>query len=655
MISLLLAPHSEIFSCCPSWCVESAARISLTTSGESGVGPLETLLWVYPLLLLLNGFVAVALWIIYRKAIFGLLVGVWCSTLLNIAAQGVMLDSTLGTVLAFSSYIITAWFLCRILAWVAHQPFSFRSYWFIFGLALIVTVAIYVAGGNFAQLALATAVAVAAPQISYALQTLKNKQANTLVRIFAIVLLINGVHFIDYPFLRPIPEAAVFGYTLVIATSMLFGVLLPCIINNFLTDELTRQLRDEVANHQKTAHELEQALVITEQSSRAKTVFLANVSHHLRTPINGIMGLNDLLLATELTTNQQDLAHHVRSSSNELLNMVDNVLAISQLESGKVKVYPKAICIQQLVNDLFDHYSSCGSLNLQLVNHLNKSHQQWIYADALKIRQICLNLIDNALKHSEGSKVIINLHLDSSRSIFHIAVADDGVGMATERLTHLAQPFGRDVQSIHCGIGLGLSIVSELVALMSGQLKLDSSPGQGMHVECEIPVGLVTGESVAPSPAAEKASLIDTQRNLDAPQQATTKILTERDHTAPLALVVEDNPVNRMVISGMLKKLAVDFHMAEDGAQAMALYHQHKDNLACVLMDVQLPDANGLELVEKIRRGGDRVPVMVISAFTFGDDEAKAIKVGADAYLRKPYHFDEFKNALSDLGVAANA
>jgi hypothetical protein len=94
----------------------------------------------------------------------------------------------------------------------------------------------------------------------------------SLVRIFAIVLLINGLHFIDYPFLRPIPEAAIFGYSLVIATSMLFGVLLPCVINNFLADELNRQLRDEVVSHQKTALELEQALVTTEQSSRAKTV-----------------------------------------------------------------------------------------------------------------------------------------------------------------------------------------------------------------------------------------------------------------------------------------------------------------------------------------------------------------------------------------------
>ena len=107
-----------------------------------------------------------------------------------------------------------------------------------------------------------------------------------------------------------------------------------------------------------------------------------------------------------------------------------------------------------------------------------------------------------------------------------------------------------------------------------------------------------------------------------------------------------------MVISGMLKKLNVDFCMAEDGAEAMALYQERQHHLVCILMDVQLPDANGLDLVEQIRQKGDKVPVLVISAFTFGDDEARAIEKGADAYLRKPYRFDEFKHALDDLGIS---
>ncbi len=617
------------------------------------MGPLETLLWVYPLLLLLNGFVAIALWTIYRRYIFGLLVGVWASTLLNFAAQGALIDSPLSGALAFSSYIVTAWFLSYILCCITHQHFSFLRYWVIYLLALFVSVSAYIFDAGFAWVALPLAIAVALPQVNFAFKTLTNNHLHSLVRIFAIVLLVNGLHFIDYPFLRPIPEAAIFGYSLVIATSMLFGVLLPCIINNFLADELTQQLRDEVNSHQKTAMELEQALDVAEQALSAKAVFLANVSHHLRTPINGIMGLNDLLLDSPLDSAQKNLVRHVRASSNELLGMVDNVLTISLLESEKVKLYPKAISIQQLINDVFDHYAACGPLPLRLTNQPDQTHTQWIYADVLKIRQILFNIIDNALKHSEGTYALINVSLKDE--LLHITLTDDGIGVTPGQLENLALPFKQEVHSIHTGMGLGLSIVRELVTLLAGKLQLESRPGEGFKVHCEIPVEKIEGEIIAPSVAASTANeQVSNPSQTDAAQlPAAVLKKASVEKTTQLVLVVEDNPVNRMVISGMLKKLAVAFCMAEDGAQAMALYHEHQNNLACILMDVQLPDANGLDLVEQIRAQGDQVPVLVISAFTFGNDEARALEVGADAYLRKPYHFDEFKNALGDLGVSA--
>ncbi|WP_039916380.1 hybrid sensor histidine kinase/response regulator [Cellvibrio mixtus] len=617
------------------------------------MGPLETLLWVYPLLLLLNGFVAIALWTIYRRYIFGLLVGVWASTLLNFAAQGALIDSPLSGALAFSSYIVTAWFLVYILCCITHQPFSFLRYWVIYLLALCVSVSAYLFGAGFAWVALPLAIAVALPQVNVAFKTLTNNHLHSLVRIFAIVLLVNGLHFIDYPFLRPIPEAAIFGYSLVIATSMLFGVLLPCIINNFLADELTQQLRDEVNNHQKTAMELEQALDVAEQALSAKAVFLANVSHHLRTPINGIMGLNDLLLDSPLDPAQKNLVRHVRASSSELLGMVDNVLTISLLESEKVKLYPKAICIQQLINDIFDHYAACGPLPLRLTNRPDPTHTHWIYADVLKIRQILFNIIDNALKHSNGTYALIDVSLKNE--CLHITLMDDGIGVTPDQLENLALPFKQEAQSIHTGMGLGLSIVRELVTLLEGKLQLESGLDEGFRVHCEIPVQIIEGEVVAPSAAASKANeQVSRSQQTDALQSPDVVLKnTPLEKTTQLVLVVEDNPVNRMVISGMLKKLAVAFCMAEDGAQAMAMYHEHQNNLACILMDVQLPDANGLDLVEQIRAQGDHVPVLVISAFTFGNDEARALEVGADAYLRKPYHFDEFKNALGDLGVSA--
>ena len=613
--------------------------------------PLKTLLWVYPLLLLLNAAIAVSLWVIYRKSIFGLLVGVWGFTLINFVAQGVALKSPIFSVLTFSSYIVTVWCLCQILSQTTRTHFTFRPYWLLFGLAFAFSIALYNLGLSFTWFALPLALAVAAPQIIIACNVLFKKQKQRLNHVFAVVLLINGLHFIDYPFLRPLPEAAVFGYSIVIATSMLFGVLLPCIINNFLAHILTLKLRDEIKNHEITAAELEQALASAERASRAKTIFLANMSHHLRTPINGIVGLNDLLLESHLDQPQQLLAQQLRASSHELLSMIDNVLTMSLLESEKVKLYPKAFSIQTLINDVFDHYAASICGNLRLINRVNGSHNRWVLADLLKIKQICINVIDNAIKHSQGQTASLSIELNDLTQQLHITLEDDGVGIPTQRLPTLTLPFEQEIAALHCGVGLGLSIVRALAELMSGDVQLESTPNQGMRVQCRIPVTLIEGELVEASPAALAATLHASRAETQCDVATTNADTSTKINPNKLVLVVEDNPVNCMVIGGMLKKLLLNFCIAENGAKAMELYAEHKNNLSCILMDVQLPDANGLELVEKIRTGGDDVAILVISAFAFGDDEDKALKKGANAYLRKPYHLIQFKNALIEIGM----
>jgi signal transduction histidine kinase/CheY-like chemotaxis protein len=613
---------------------------------------LKTLLWVYPLLLFLNAAIAVALWAIYRKSIFGLLVAVWISTLVNFVAQGAALNSPLFSVLTFSSYVVTAWFLCKILAQTAIMPFGFRPFWLVFALAFVITLILYNLGLSFTWFALPLALAVAAPQIIIACKVLVKKQEQRLNHLFALVLLINGLHFIDYPFLRPLPEAAVFGYSVVIATSMLFGVLLPCIINNFLANILTLKLRNEIRNREIIAEELEIALASAERASRAKTTFLANMSHHLRTPINGIVGMNDLLLESHLNQPQQLLARQLSASSHELLSMIDNVLTTALLESEKVKLYPKAFSIQALVNDIFDHYAANTFGKFRLINRAHSSNSRWILADSLKIKQICLNLIDNSIKHSQGQTANFSIELNDFNELL-IILEDDGVGIPTHRQLNLTVPFEQEFESFHGGVGLGLSIVKSLTELMSGDVQIESAPNKGVRVECRIPVSAIEGELVAASPAALSAMVDEKHAQ---PNSLAANVDTLKNANAnQFVLVVEDNPVNCMVIGGMLKKLSINFTIAETGAKAMELYAEYKNNLSCILMDVQLPDANGLELVEKIRAGGDGVPVLVISAFAFGCDEDLALKKGANDYLRKPYHFIQFKNALSQLGVQIGA
>lgn len=281
------------------------------------MSPLETLLIVYMFLLVLNAGVAVVLWTVYHKPILWLLIGVWVFTLINFLAQAATLNSPIGSILGFSSYIFTVWCLCKILAQVVKQPFNFRPMGALFGLGLLASLVGMLSYGAVSwsdpilvYLALPIALALAAPQLIWAWRVLRmgHEPGLRLVKWFSVVLLINGLHFLDYPFLRPIPEFAVLGYSIVIATSMLFGILLPCIINNFLANQLAAQLLDEIESHKATELELEQALKAAERSSKAKTIFLANMSHEIRTPINGIVGLNDLILESALTEQQKTYA-----------------------------------------------------------------------------------------------------------------------------------------------------------------------------------------------------------------------------------------------------------------------------------------------------------------------------------------------------------
>ena len=613
---------------------------------------LETLLRVYPTLLLLNTLVAITLWFFYRRSIFTLLIGVWVTTLINFVAQGVFLNSPLGSIIAFSTYIVTAWFLFTLLAKVLNKPQSFKFYWIIYGVALCTSIVANELGHPFTFSAIPVAVAVALPQIQIASIALRTNGVSILVRMFALVLIVNGLHFIDYPFLRPMPNAALFGFSLVIANSMLFGVLLPCIINNFLTDELTNKLRDEVNNHLHTMDELAIALTASETSSKAKTAFLANVSHHLRTPINGIMGLNDLLIESSLTAEQSLWAQQVRNSSNALMRLVDNILTSAELESGKVNVHTHPYALQQFINELVNYYEPALATDTRLSIKPHKTHNLWMNADTQKLHQVCINLIDNAIKHSQAKHIQLAIYIDDEQSQLNIELTDDGIGVSQERLNQLTNAFNHDVKTIHCGTGLGLSISHELLTLMNGTLEFRTEEHQYFHVICQVPITLTQGPVVSPSAKAMELTEnpLKTLSTRETHAVTDAELNTHQDH-APKALVVEDNPINRMVLLGMLKKLQIDSVVAENGAQAEKLYNENKNFLSCIFMDVQLPDANGLDIVAQIRTLGDKVPILVISAFGFGDDEVKAIHMGANAYLRKPYHLSELKSAIEQIGL----
>lgn len=622
---------------------------------------LETLLVVYSLLLVLNGAVAIVLWFVYRKPILIALIGTWAFTLFNFASQAATLNTELGSILGFGTYIFSCWCLCRIVATVLREDFIFRPFWLGWGASLILLAAAQLLELSFWCKALPIACAVAAPQLYWAYKALRSPpdKSSALVKLFGCVLLINGLHFLDYPFLRPIPEMAVVGYSLVIATTMLFGILLPCIINNFLAGLLANNLRNEIESHKATELELESALIAAERSAKAKTIFLANMSHEIRTPINGILGLNDLLLESPLNEHQRAYASQVRKSSDELLNLVNNVLTLSKLESSEVPLQLKSFCLHTLIQDVANHYAVQGAHECAIQFNQNASLSTWVIADEGKIKQIIYNLINNALKHSQGKTIECSLLFTPIRTHqgeLQLDIRDDGKGVERAKIGLLTRRFEQNEYSQKGGVGLGLSIVIEMLSAMDGSLEIDSDTNQGFSTRCTIPVERCEAPPATQQDAPTLASGVHSGQSHLVIPASTSEINPPAEAAEPPAhlndyfvLIVEDNPVNQMVIEGMLKKLELPYKTAADGAQTRALYRQYKGKFACILMDIQLPDASGLDLIREIRAEGDTVKILVISAFAFNEDEETAKKAGADGYLRKPYHFDHFKNALTVL------
>lgn len=605
---------------------------------------LKTLLAVYVILLLTNGSIAFLLWFKTRNKLYVLLMGAWSFTLVNFFSQAATMTSELGSILAFSSYIVVAYCWANILREVTNDFFSFRPFYRLWAAAVLVTIGMYYFNPqiSFTILALPIAVSVAIPQLYTAYRTLMGKGSqdgpDSLVITYSIVLLINGLHFIDYPFLRPHPEFAIFGYSFVIATSMIFGILLPCIINSFIEFNLTSQLRREIKSRIETEEQLEKAVEEAKRSARVKSNFLANMSHEIRTPINGVVGLNDLLLQTKLTDHQAHFVNQIKTSSKTLLAIVNNILDLAQLESSTVPIYSAIFSPKQFFEDIVSHYAITSSTQITYLVKLADDLPDLIITDEQKLKQICFNIINNTLKHAEATTITLSAKYSSqdiNQGIFTIDIKDDGVGIPRKKIGAYGKRYEQADYSKSGGAGLGFSIIKELVSALKGSFSIESDIGEGVDIRVIVPVTTEAAENDKNKPKQDKTVLCF---NPNRPNKMQGKVL-----------VVEDNPVNIMVLEGMLDNIGVKYDTAVNGEKAMELYDgENKSNYSLILMDVQLPDANGLQLTKKIRDTQDDIPIIIVSAFAYDDDVDKAFSAGATGYMKKPYTLQDVEKTLNE-------
>ena len=420
---------------------------------------------------------------------------------------------------------------------------------------------------------------------------------------------------------------------------MLFGLLLSVVISGLLAYGCWQFL---VREEQDALHEaaLEKSAQEAREANEAKTRFLFNMSHDIRTPMNAIIGFSDLL-EKHIDEREKvlDYTEKIKSSSSFLLSLINYVLEIARIESGKAVLKEEVGDLQLLTNTLSDVFEpSVRQKQLTCTYHTDLVHP-YIICDKTKVREILLNIISNAIKYTpEGGHIAVSISEtpceQAGTGRYTFRVQDDGIGMSEDYLPHIFEEFSREHTSTESKVvdtGLGLPIVKALVDRMHGTIDVQSKIGCGTTMTVTLPLPLASEEQVRTY------------------QQPVEEQLPA-DLKGRRILLAEDNDLNAEIAMTLLQENGLEVERAADGLLCVAALQNHPaDYYDAILMDIQMPHMNGYQATQTIRSLRDlrrNIPIIAMTANAFDEDCQKALEVGMNEHLAKPIDLDALFKTL---------
>lgn len=381
----------------------------------------------------------------------------------------------------------------------------------------------------------------------------------------------------------------------------------------------------DITERKQMEEALREAVQQASQASQAKSTFLANTSHEIRTPLNGVLGMLDLVLDEPLPDEVRGRLRVAQRSAQGLLDIINDILDISKIESGKVTIRPQAVDLPEMLQELQQTFSPLAAgQNITLRARLDSPIPARIITDPVRLKQCLINLLGNAIKFTDQGTVTLRARTqagESGEEWLLLSVQDTGLGIPPERLELIFESFeqAHGALSARSGTGLGLSICRRLVTLMGGEITVISAVDQGSTFTIRLPCA--TPDSVERITALSAAAR---------PQRVEIPSLRGR------VLLAEDNEINIQVARAMIEKTGIKVDVARDGRAALEAIQKAPARYALLLTDIHMPEMNGLQLVETLRAEGFTLPIVILSASVMSDDIRRSMEAGCDAHLAKP-------------------